>query len=266
MEKVIVKANFVAADTRKWSLRKILPLLAVACAMAIGIAAGIWQTNRAHEKEGLEQKLQMRSRAQALHVAPEASTETQLSELEFQQLRIKGEFLANWPIYLENRPLNGKVGFYVLMPFKLAAVPGQAPVHVLVARGWVARDTRDRRKLPEIATPQGEIEITGMIRRQAGRLLQLGRSPEIKPRAILQNMEIADFAAASQLQMRPYLLEQSEPVTPADGLRRDWPRASSGVDKHRGYAFQWFGLATAAFFYYVYLGFRRARRSNPRNT
>ena len=30
----------------------------------------------------------------------------------------------------------------------------------------------------------------------------------------------------------------------SDGLQRDWPEAASGVEKHYGYAFQWFGLCT----------------------
>jgi len=28
----------------------------------------------------------------------------------------------------------------------------------------------------------------------------------------------------------------------ADGLSRDWPRINTGLEKHYGYAFQWFAL------------------------
>ena len=30
---------------------------------------------------------------------------------------------------------------------------------------------------------------------------------------------------------------------PSEGLRRAWPAVNVGVDKHYGYAFQWFALA-----------------------
>jgi surfeit locus 1 family protein len=33
---------------------------------------------------------------------------------------------------------------------------------------------------------------------------------------------------------------QTDP--PAEGLSRDWPSVNLGVDKHYGYAFQWFAL------------------------
>ena len=31
-------------------------------------------------------------------------------------------------------------------------------------------------------------------------------------------------------------------VAPSEGLLRDWAAPNLGVDKHYGYAFQWFGL------------------------
>ncbi len=261
MEEAIVRANSAGDAPPIPTWRKFLPLLATVIVMSIGIAAGIWQTGRAHGKEEIEAKLQNRSQAPALTVAPSAQQE--LDAAEFRALRVKGEFVADWPLYLENRPRDGKVGFYVMMPFKLSAPSASAPhkpTYLLVARGWVARDTKDRSKLPNLVTPQGEIEITGMIRRQAGRLMQLGSRPMIKPAAILQNLEVAELAQASQFELLPYILEQGQAADIADGLLRDWPRPSSGADKHRGYAFQWFGLATAAFLFYVFTGFRRARR------
>lgn len=263
MEETIVKANSPVDMPHVKPRGKFLPLLATIIVMAIGIAAGIWQTGRAQGKEEIEAKLQSRSQAPALTVAPR--TVQELDATEFRALRVKGEFVASWPLYLENRPRDGKVGFYVMMPFKLSEPKlsdpnAPKPSYILVARGWVARDMKDRSKLPNLATPQVEIEITGMIRRQAGRLMQLGSSPQLKPAAILQNLDVAELAQASQFNLRPFILEQGQSAQIEDGLQRDWPRPSSGADKHRGYAFQWFGLATAAFLFYVFTGFRRARR------
>jgi surfeit locus 1 family protein len=35
-------------------------------------------------------------------------------------------------------------------------------------------------------------------------------------------------------------------------MQRDWPAVSSGVDKHYGYAFQWFGLCGLIALLYVW--------------
>ena len=52
---------------------------------------------------------------------------------------------------------------------------------------------------------------------------------------------------------------------PSEGLRRDWPEPTTGVDKHYGYAFQWFGLcaliALLFLWFQVVRPFYRSRRS-----
>jgi cytochrome oxidase assembly protein ShyY1 len=140
------------------------------------------------------------------------------------------------------------------MPFRIAG----SKMHVLIARGWVPRDLSDRKKLPAIETPAGMVTVEGMARRNPGKLLQLGQQDAVRPGAILQNLEVAAFAQASGLQMQPFLLEQSSALP--DGLTRDWPLPSTGIDKHRGYAFQWFALTAMAFIFFVVTGFRRGTR------
>ena len=167
---------------------------------------------------------------------------------------LKGEFLRDWPVYLDNRPHNGVAGFYLLMPFKLAG----SQLHVLVARGWIPRNVADRTKMPAIVTPSGEIQIEGVARRDIGHVMQLGEVDPPRPQAIVQNLDVAGFAAASGLQMSPIVLEQLTDTK--DGLVRDWPVPSTGVDKHRGYAFQWYGLAAMAFIFFVVTGIRRGTK------
>ena len=47
-----------------------------------------------------------------------------------------------------------------------------------------------------------------------------------------------------------------------DGLQRDWPQINTGVDKHYGYAFQWFGLCALMALLYVW--FQVVRRFQNR--
>lgn len=228
-----------------------MPFVATFIVVAIGIALGDWQTRRAVEKETIAARLQARSMAPVIELG---NAELAADDNEFRQVRVKGHFVQHWPVYLDNRPHQGQAGFYLLMPLKISGTDKT----VLVARGWLPRDIANRTRIPPVATPGTEIEITGMIRRHAGRLFELGTAMQLAPGAIVQNVTVAEFAAASKLAMHPFLIEQTSKV--ADGLVRDWPRPSHGADKHRGYAFQWYGLAATAFLFFVVTGFRRGTK------
>lgn len=234
----------------KFHLRP-LPLLATLILMAIGIALAQWQTRRALQKEAIQASLVSRAALAPLTVGAGLLTADQV---EYRRLAVSGEFLAGWPVYLDNRPLHGAAGFYLLMPFHVAG----SGRYVLVARGWIARNAAERSRLPAIATPSGTVRIEGVARRNPNRLLRLGQADVLRPNAIVQNLDIAEFGRASKLPMQPFLLEQASDT--GDGLVRDWPRPSSGAEMHRGYAFQWYALTLMALLFYLATGFRNGKK------
>lgn len=63
------------------------------------------------------------------------------------------------------------------------------------------------------------------------------------------------FAPAPGWIWRPVLVVQTG--APSEGLLRDWPSVGSGVHKHYGYAFQWFGLCGLMALLYVWFQFVR---------
>jgi cytochrome oxidase assembly protein ShyY1 len=225
-------------------------LLATVLVIAIGISLGRWQSRRAVEKETLEQTLLAREAAPQIALTGQAYT---ADELEYRRVSVRGEFVRGWTVYLDNRPHNAEAGFYVLTLLKIA----DSSSHVLVARGWVKRNMQDRTKLPPIPVPEGTVEIQGVVRSHPGKLLQLGTPEPVHPGAIVQNLDVPTFAQQAHLPMQPFLIEQSSNTH--DGLVRDWPRPSSGAEKHRGYAFQWYALAATAFIFFLVTGFRRGR-------
>ena len=115
----------------------------------------------------------------------------------------------------------------------------------------------DRERIPEIASPKGVIRIEGRVRASTGKLMQLGEAAVLQPGVIAQNVDVAEFARASKLSLPNFIIEQSSDT--ADGLVRDWPMPSVGIDKHNAYAFQWFGLSMAAALFFLVTGFKRAR-------
>jgi surfeit locus 1 family protein len=230
---------------------RFVPFVAAMVAVAIGISLGQWQTRRAEEKIALEATLRARQSAPVIHVETLAPD---IDQTEYRRVAIKGEFLRNWPIYLDNRPHDGVAGFYLLMPFKIATTN----LHVLVARGWIPRNVSDRTKMLSFETPGGLIEIEGTLRRDAGHVMQLGAVDAPQPNAIVQNLDIATFKNVSGLNTLTVLVDQTSDTH--DGLIRDWPLPSTGVERHRGYAFQWYALAAMAFIFFVVTGIRRGTR------
>jgi len=175
--------------------------------------------------------------------------------IEYRRVRVTGEWVANWPLFLDNRPLNGKAGFILAMPFKIAG----AKEHVLVLRGWLPRDAREYGKLPDFATPGGTVTIEGVAVLNAGHVMQLGTPGALKPGTLVQNLTPAAVAQASGLALQPFFVQQTG-AGQGEGLVREWPAPDVGVDKHRGYAFQWYALALMAALFFVITGFRSGRK------
>lgn len=225
-----------------------IPFIAALCAAALGVALGQWQTRRALEKENIEARLEQRA-AQAPVVL--TSDIQDPDAIEYRKVRADGEFMQDWNLYLDNRPHDGVAGFHLLTPFRI----GGSDTWVLVARGWLPRDPVERTRLPRIDTPTGTVRLQGVARRHAGRVLELGQAAALKPGAIVQNVSIREVGQAAGIRLLPFIVEQTAGA--GDTLVRDWPRPSSGADKHRGYAFQWYALAATAIAFFVVTGFRR---------
>ncbi len=101
--------------------------------------------------------------------------------------------------------------------------------------------------MPAIETPAGVVEIEGRIAPAPGKLYELG-SPEMG--RIRQNLDLGRFAAETGLPLLAVSVQQMG--AGGDGLSRDWPLADTGVEKHYGYAFQWFALSALISILYVW--------------
>jgi cytochrome oxidase assembly protein ShyY1 len=230
-----------------------VPFIATLILVLLGIALGNWQSRRAAEKTALQARLE-----QGMAAPPEVldGAAVDPARLEFHRVIVTGEFVPNWPVFLDNRPLEGRSGFILLMPFKIA---GGSNKYVLVARGWLPRNTAEHDRLPTFTTPAGRVTLEGRAVRQLARVMQLGTPAALQPKAIVQNTSPAEVARASGLDLLPVVLEQTGPSLPGDTLARNWPAPSLDIDRHKGYAVQWYALAAMAFLFFVITGFRSGR-------
>jgi cytochrome oxidase assembly protein ShyY1 len=230
-----------------------IPFLATLILVLLGLALGNWQTRRAAEKTAIQARLD-----QGMAASPQTLDGSPIdpARIEYHRVIVTGEFVPNWPVFLDNRPSAGRAGFILLMPFKIAG-SGKA---VLVARGWLPRNMAEHDRLPPTTTPAGRVTIEGRAVRRLARVMQLGTPAALQPKAIVQNTSPAEFAQASGLDLLPVVIEQTGPSLPGETLVRDWPVPSLDIDRHKGYAVQWYALALMAFLFFVITGFRSGRR------
>ena len=277
--------------------------LAVAAGVTVAMLTarlGVWQLDRAAEKATLADFQRQRASAapwsgrdwpcrtglKSGAPAPSAEPNTQQGSgksgaevsaaLPAQQpVALRGRWLSQHTVFLDNRPMGGQPGFFVVTPLRLSdsACPGGI---VLVQRGWWPRDAQDRQRLPEWPEADGEVVLRGVVLAQVSQAYALGEEgppPREAGRVLRQNADEAFWRAwlgqsplpGAVLQGHPETMTSDSPagVAPPD-LRRDWPQPDLGVDKHHAYAAQWFALSALAVgltLWFSVIRPRRARRS-----
>lgn len=234
--------------------RSRLTVLAIALAAAAGTARlGLWQLDRAAQKNALQADIDRRMALPALTAQELAHDAAGADAQVHRRAEVDGRWLPQHTVWLDNRQMDGRPGFFVLTP--LALDDGTA---LLVQRGWQPRDFVDRSRVTPPPTPDGPVRLAGRLARDPARLYDLG---DEGAGPIRQNLQIEDFSRQIGLRLRPLTLLQTSP-TDQDALRRDWPRPAAGVHTHYGYAFQWFALSALIVGLYVWFQLvRPARRA-----
>lgn len=238
---------------------KTLRLWLLSVAALAGIAAtlslGLWQWGRAQQRLALQAATEARAAepalAQAVLVASAGSP-----DLLHRRVVLNGTWLAQHTVFLDNRQMQGRPGFYVVTPLRLA---GSQAV-ILVQRGWVPRNFVDRTQLPPVDTPAGEVALTGRIAPAPAKLYEFAGAPA---GPIRQNLDLTAFRQETGLPLLEGSVQQTDP--PSDGLLRDWPVPASGADKNYGYAFQWWALCGVILILYVWFQFIAPRRRQTRS-
>ena len=269
------------AQARRRGHALLFTVVAIAL-VALGVALGNWQLRRAAQKEALQAQIEAQGQLPVLDQAEFLALPKPL-ESQHRRVHLRGLWLGLQTVYLDNRQMHGTPGFYVLTPFALEG----SNETVMVQRGWIQRNFNDRTQLQPVETPGGLVEIDAVIATPPAHLLALGKEPAAAPAAtgdaaaaapatapaaagsspIRQNLDLDAFRTQTGLPIRTELSLQ-EIGSASQGLQRDWPAPALGIDRHYGYAFQWFGLAALVAVLYVWfqliVPFLRARRQRHR--
>ena len=230
---------------------RLITTLAAAAGIALTLALAHWQLDRAHEKEERAARLRLLAKDPPVSLA---AAEVKAEDIEWRQVTVRGRFEPRFGVLIDNRIRRGVVGYHVVMPVAI----DDGSRYVLVNRGWIAGNP-ERARLPEVSTPQGTVEITGLAVTPSRRFLELSsRTVEGK---VWQNLTLERYRAAFSIPLQPVMIQQESPLD--DGLAREWDPPNLGVDMHYGYAFQWLALSLTILVFYLVT---HVRRRSPEET
>lgn len=234
--------------------------VAAVLACALTASLGVWQLGRAELKRALLAQQQAQRAAPPLgwDELRDAAARGTLEQLYGRAVRLQGRWVAPATVLLDNRPHQGRAGYVAVTPLQAA----EAPVAVLVQRGWLPRLSDERSRVPALLTPDDQaVRVEGRLAPPPSRLFQLGPDEE---GPIRQNIDVVVAAARWRLPLLLASVQQTGPgeERTADGLalQRDWPVVAVAPEKHLGYAVQWFALAGLIAALYVWFQFLLPRR------
>lgn len=219
---------------------------------------GQWQWDKAARKAAAQALLEART-----HEPPLGLPATLVADAEtfrYRRVAVRGQYRAAGQILLDNQTLGERVGYRVLTPFVIAG----GAVEVMVDRGWIPADA-DRARLPDVAVPPVPqegfpavtptfIEGIAVIPSDKHFALAADTAPP-GDNARWQFLDLDRYARAAKTTLQPVVLHLD--AEQPGGYLRVWPRPDERIERHRSYAFQWFGFAVGAVGIWAWFGFRR---------
>lgn len=232
---------------------QLIPTLITIVLLYALISLGQWQLDRAAYKESIQAMLDERQQLAAIDLqqAP-SSTDDSL----FLPVTTEGRFDTDRQILLDNQVVNQQVGYDVYTP--LLREDGPA---VLVKRGWVAMG-RTRQDIPDVQIKEHSASIRGMLAKPPSHGLVLAENVNRYQQwpAVVQFIDLQEIESILGYALYPMIIIlDSDDIS---ALHHEPIHFSMGGDKHRAYAFQWFGLATALVIIYLVVNSKRGKSNN----
>ncbi|MCP3909135.1 MAG: SURF1 family protein [Oceanicoccus sp.] len=202
--------------------------------LPVVISLGFWQLDRAEEKRQLQDLFEHRQLAGP--VALEALN-TQ-ADLRYQPVTLRGEFVNEKAVLLDNRIYQGRFGYEIITPFRLV----DSKTMVLVNRGWLEGDI-SRRSLPAIKAIAGEIALIGEVYVPQGDVMLLADESASGWPRVMQSLNIEALQKEFEQTLFPYSVRIKQ--ISAASYTPNWVVVNLQPEKHTGYAVQWFAMAVA---------------------
>ncbi|WP_416687077.1 SURF1 family protein [Candidatus Pseudothioglobus sp. Uisw_041] len=214
------------------SLRFILPSILITATFAFLVSLGFWQLERADDKRSIEASIKQANTGSVELIRKEEG----LQSKEYYEVRLQGKYLSDKQFIYDNQIVDQVSGYYVLTPY---ALEGQSKA-ILINRGFIPWNGR-RDKLADIVigheTREIKVQISKPIKRMELKPSEVG----IQFPVLIQSIDLQDMADRAKVDFSSVigLLDASA----SNGFIRKWEPYTGSIEKHIGYAVQWFLMA-----------------------
>jgi len=231
------------------SLRHLIPTVLIITTIAFLVSLGFWQLDRANQKRAIEESIEKANTGFVELVVDEHG----LLNKEFHEIRLQGSYLNEKQFLYDNQIVDQASGYYVLTPFVLT---GKTKA-ILVNRGFVPWNGR-RDKLADIFVDSSPreiiVQVSSPVKRMELKSSNLGQQFPLLIQAI--DYDVIEEASGLKFVGVVGLLDSSE----LDGFVRKWEPYTGSIEKHVGYAIQWFLMALVLGIIGVRIGLKQRKK------
>ena len=212
--------------------RFFIPAFLIIATLALLITLGFWQLDRADQKRAIEDQI---ANANAGDVELITSLDL-LSDKEYYHVLLRGSYIEDRQFIYDNQIVDQIPGYYVLTPFVLK---GDSRA-ILINRGFIPWNGR-RDQIADIDIAEKITEVKVQISKPVKRIeLKTSQIKRDFP-VLIQALDLAEMSAIASLDFANIvglLSSESE-----NGFVRKWEPYTGSIERHIGYAIQWFLMA-----------------------
>ena len=228
--------------------RFFIPASLIIATLALLISLGFWQLDRADEKRAIEDQI---ASANSGDVEIVASTEF-LKEKEYYHVRLQGSYIDDKQFIYDNQIVDQISGYYVLTPLVLK---GDSKA-VLINRGFIPWNGR-RDKLADIDIAGKLTEVKVQISKPVKRMeLEASELTGDFP-VLIQALDLDEMSTIASLDFASVIGLLSPESD--NGFVRQWEPYTGSIERHIGYAIQWFLMALVLAFIGIRLALKQRK-------
>ena len=233
-------------------------LVLIVC-VPLFIKLGLWQYNKARLKQEVQTSYNASLEYDALTLPAKLEN---LDAWKYKKIKITGHYETEYQILLDNQVEDSSAGFHVITPLK---IEGRSD-YVLINRGWIAGKATHT-DLPAITTPEGTVEIVGLVWVPSKKIFTLESTQEKSQwNEVWQHMDLERYQKNVPINVLPIVIKL-DGNSDAGGFVRNWQLPAEKIATNMGYAYQWFGFAVASILIFLYTSITKANNlSNHRKT
>ncbi len=231
------------------SLRFILPSILITATFAFLVSLGFWQLERADDKRSIEASIKQANTGSVELIKKEEG----LQSKEYYEVRLQGKYLSDKQFIYDNQIVDQVSGYYVLTPY---ALEGQSKA-ILINRGFIPWNGR-RDKLADIFIEQNSREIKVQISKPLKRMELKSTDSGIEFPVLIQSIDLEEMSEIAGVDFSNVigLLDDNS----QDGFVRKWEPYTGSIEKHIGYAIQWFLMALVLAIIGIRIGIKQRKK------